>query len=450
MIFPPMKFARHHFSPVAVSLALTCALVQAQPKPAQPVPDILDLPTAVAFALENNFAIRQARERIRQQEGVVIEVSARTIPNVAAAAAYQRNDREISSGFPASDRAWQISLTASQVIYAGGAVSSAVKGSKLTREAALLDLQTTINEALLQVRTGFYRVLLAREQFKVQESNLDLLQQQLKNATDRFNAGTVSSFEKLRGEVAVANAKAPLITARNDWRLAIEALRQTLGFTTNTVESLRKVPEFIGTLEFAPLTFDLQAAFETARAHRPDLERLAKLTQAREEGVTGARSGFYPSVGAFGGWQLRKGSTDHFGDSNNGWLVGVQSQWNIFDGRATQGRVTQTKSLLEQTKLALGEAQLAVEVEVRRAHSQWQQATELAEASALVIDQATESVRLANARYNAGTGTQLDVLSAQVDLTTARTNQIQAFYGYNVAVASLRKAMGQADEFVKK
>ena len=450
MIFPPMKFARHHFSPVAVSLALTCALVQAQPKPAQPVPDTLDLPTAVAFALENNFAIRQARERIRQQEGVVIEVSARTIPNVAAAAAYQRNDREISSTFPASDRAWQISLTASQVIYAGGAVSSAVKGSKLTREAALLDLQTTINEALLQVRTGFYRVLLAREQIKVQESNLDLLQQQLKNATDRFNAGTVSSFEKLRGEVAVANAKAPLITARNDWRLAIEALRQALGFTTNTVESLRKVPEFVGTLEFAPLTFDLQAAFEAARAHRPDLERLAKLTQAREEGVTGARSGFYPSVAAFGGWQLRKGATDHFGDSNNGWLVGVQSQWNIFDGRATQGRVTQTKSLLEQTKLTLGEAQLAVEVEVRRAHSQWQQATELAEASALVIEQAMEAVRLANARYSAGTGTQLDVLSAQVDLTTARTNQIQAFYGYNVAVASLRKAMGQADEFVKK
>ncbi len=445
-----MKFARHHFSPVAVSLALTCAFVQAQHKPAQFVPDSLDLPTAIAFALEHNFSILQARERIRQQEGVVIEVSARKIPNVAAEAAYQRNDREISNGFPASDRAWQISLTAAQTIYAGGAVSAAVKGAKLTRDAALLDLQTAINEALLQVRTGFYRVLLAREQIKVQESNLELLQQQLKNATDRFNAGTVSSFEKLRGEVAVANAKAPLITARNDSRLAIEALRQALGFTTNNVESLRKVPEFIGTLEFAPLTFDLQTSFEAARTHRPDLERLAKLTQAREEGVTGARSGFYPSVAAFGGWQLRKGPTDHFADSNNGWLVGVQSQWNIFDGRATQGRVTQTKSLLEQTKLALSEAQLAVEVEVRRAHSQWQQATELAEASALVIEQATESVRLANARYNAGTGTQLDVLSAQVDLTTARTNQIQAFYGYNVAVAALRKAMGQADEFVKK
>jgi outer membrane protein len=106
--------------------------------------------------------------------------------------------------------------------------------------------------------------------------------------------------------------------------------------------------------------------------------------------------------------------------------------------------------VLEQTRLSLTEAQLAVDVEVRRAFSQWQQATELVDASQKVVAQATEAVRLANARYNAGTGTQLDVLQAQVDLTTARTNQIQAFYSYNVAVASLRKAMGQADEFVTK
>jgi outer membrane protein TolC len=134
--------------------------------------------------------------------------------------------------------------------------------------------------------------------------------------------------------------------------------------------------------------------------------------------------------------------------SEDGWLAGVQGQWNIFDGRATAGRVTQARSAFEQSKLALTEAQLAAEVEVRRAFSQWQQATELAEASKLVVGQADEAVRLANARYNAGTATQLDVLQAQTDLTTARTNQIQAYYSYNVAVAALRKAMGQADEFV--
>ncbi len=447
-----MKLARHHFSPVAASLAaltLSCVMASAQPAPA-PVPDTLDLKTAIGFALEHNFAIRQARERIKQQEGVVVEVSARSIPRVSADAAYQRNDTDISNGFPPSDQSWQINLTASQVIYAGGGIRSAVKSTKLARDAALLDLQAVINDALLQVRTSFYTVLLAREQIKVQESNLELLQQQLKTATDRFEAGTVSSFEKLRAEVSMANAKVPLITARNDYRLAIEALRQALGFTTNTPESARKVPTFLGTLDYTPQEFDLQAAFDAARANRPDLERIAKLADSRSEAVTTARSGFYPNVGAFGGWTLRKGGTNQFSDSNNGWLVGVQSQWDIFDGKATAGRVAQAKSALEQTKLTLSEARLAVDVEVRRAHSQWQQATELAEASQRVTEQATEAVRLANARYNAGTGTQLDVLAAQVDLTTARTNQIQAYYAYNVAVAALRKAMGQADEYVKK
>jgi outer membrane protein len=452
---------RCHFSPVRRRFAaLVLAVVplvgpavtrtRAQPAPQQPVPDTLDLRTAVRFALENNFAIRQARERIKQQEGVVIEVSSREIPNVSADGVYQRNDADISPGFPASDRAWQINLTASQVLYAGGGVRSAVRGSKLTREAAILDLQAVINDALLQVRTGFYNVLLAREKIKVQESNLELLTQELKTTSDRFQAGTISSFEKLRAEVAVANAKVPLITARNDYRLAIESLRQALGFTTNRPDSLRKIPEFVGTLDFTPATFDLQGAFEAAHNHRPDLERLAKLAAAREEGVTVARSSYYPNVSAFGGWALRKGGTNNFSDSNNGWLIGVQSQWSIFDGRATAGRVVQARSLLEQTRLAFTEAQLAVEVEVRRAFSQWQQAVELAEASQRVVEQATEAVRLATARYNAGTGTQLDTLVAQTDLTTARTNQIQAYYGFNVAVASLRKAMGQADEFVTK
>ena len=466
-----MKLARHFLSPlrrgrafVAPSLGglrrrnrlkaelhalllLAATSLRAQaPEPS--VPDTLDLKTAIGFAVQNNFAIRQARERIKQQEGVIVEVTSREIPNVAANASYQFNDTAIAQGFPASDRAWQINLTASQVLYSAGGVRSVVRSSRLVREAALLDLKGVINEALLQVRTGFYAVLLAREQIKVQESNLELLQQQLKTATDRFEAGTVSSFEKLRAEVAVANAKVPLITANNNYRLAIESLRQVLGFTSNQPETLRKVPEFVGTLDYTPVSFDLAGAFTTAQASRPELDRLARLAEAGEEGITAARSAKYPSVSAFGGWTLRKGVTSDFGDSDNGWLIGLQSQWNIFDGRATNGRVSQARSVLEQTKLTYTEARLAVEVEVRRAHSRWQEATELADASQKVVEQATEAVRLANARYGAGTSTQLDVLQAQVDLTTARINQIQAYYSYNVAVATLRKATGQADEFV--
>jgi outer membrane protein len=446
-----MKLARHHFAPVAPLAALVFGLASAQaaePNPQQPMPDELDLRTSIRFALSNNFSIRQARERIKQQDGVVVEVSAREIPTVAANASYQLNQKDISPSFPASDRSWGISLTASQVLYSAGGVSSSIKSSTLAREAAVLDLKGVINDALLNVRTGFYNVLLAQEKITVQEKNLELLNQQLKTTTNRFDAGTVSSFEKLRAEVAVANAKVPLITAKNDWRLAVETLRQTLGYATNTPEVLIKIPKFVGTLDYVPANFEFQSSIDAVRANRPDLQRIALLVNAREQGVTSAKAGGKPTVSAFGGWQLRKGATDSFGDSKDGWLVGVQSQWNIFDGRATAGRVSQARSVLDQTKLTLAEAQLAAEVELRRAFSLWQQATELADASKKVVAQAEEAVRLADARYGSGTGTQLDVLAAQVDLTTARTNQLQAFYAHTVAVASLRKAMGQGDEFL--
>lgn len=445
-----MKLARSSFSPVTslAMFAFMCGAVRGAPAPRQDVPDSLDLPTALRFALENNFSIRQARERIRQQEGVQVEVKARSIPNVSANGSYQLNDRDISQGFPASDRAWALSVTATQALYAGGGVRSAIRSSALARDAAVLELTGVVNDALLDVRTKFYDILLAREKIKVQESNVELLKSQLKNVTDRFDAGTISSFEKLRAEVALANAQVPLITARNAYRLAIEALRQALGFLTNSQENVRKVPEFVGTLDYLPVSYELQTSLDSAHANRPELARLAKLSDAREESVTGAKSTRYPNLSAFAGWQLRKGPTDRFGDSNDGFLIGLQSQWAIFDGRATTGRVIQARSFLEQARLVLQEQTLAIDVEVRRALSSLQEASELAEASQKVVAQAEESLRLANARYGAGTATQLDVLQSQVDLTTARTNQIQAYYNYSVALARVRKAIGLADAAV--
>jgi outer membrane protein len=444
-----MKFVRLSFRPLRSLAVIAFAItsLRAQPAPQQPVPDQLDLKTAIAFAIDNNFAIRQARERIRQQEGVVTEVTARSIPNVAATGDYQRNTREISQSFPQSDRFWSFELSASQTLYAGGGVRSSIRSSKLTREAAMLDLQSVINDSLLSVRVSFYGVLLSREKIKVQEENLRLLQEQAKTTNDRYEAGTVSSFEKLRAEVAVANAQVPLITARNDYRLAIEALRQALGFTTNKADSIRKIPEFVGTLSYEPTSFDLEASFAAAHDHRPDLQRLAKLSNAREESVTTARAGHYPNVSLVGGYELAKGITNGFGDSVDGVFVGLQSQWAIFDGRATNGRIVQAKSVLEQAKLQLAEAQLAAEVEVRQAHSTLQEANEVVDVSQKVVGQAEEAARLSTARYDAGTATQLDVLQSQVDLTTARLNQVQAFYSYNVAVATIRRATGVADVY---
>lgn len=445
-----MKLASTFLPSLALGLLLAATPLVAQLNDGKPdaefaVPDRLDLQYSLAFALDNNFSIRQAKERIRQQEGVVLEVRSSQIPNVGAAGGYQRNDATV--GPTGEDRYWSFSITARQLLYSGGAVQASVRGEQLTLDAAVLALQAIINDALLDVRTKFYLVLVNREKIKVQEQNVELLQRQLQDVKNRFEAGTVSNFEVLRAEVAVANAQVPLITARNDYRLSIETLRQALGFVTTADVNMTKIPEFMGTLDFTPTTFDLRSALTTAREYRPDLLRLKKLETAAEEGVLARRAGYYPNLSLYGAYDWRKapGSNSLPGD-RDGWTVGLSSTWNIFDGRATAGRVIQARSYLDQARLFLAETQLSVDVDVRRAISTFQQATELAEASKKVVAQAEEAVRLANARYNAGTATQLDVLTSQVDLTTARLNQLQAYYGYNVAVATTRKAMGLADE----
>lgn len=418
--------------------------------PSQSVPDRLDLSTAISFALENNFSIRQARERIRAQEGVVTTVTAAALPSVSAAGSYQHSDVQSivsgSSGVPLfvpAGPSWRMTLTASQALFAGGGIRASIRSADLALEAAILDLQTTVNDTLLEVRTRFYNVLLAREQVKVQEQNLDLLQNQLHYATVRAQVGTTTDFERLRAEVAVANAQVPLIRARNDLRLAVEEMRRVLGFTNREPEALRKVPEFDGSLEFQPETFDLGAAFSSAQENRPEIKRLAKLIAAGEEGVTVARSRYYPTLAVSGGGELRKGATSSFGDSIKGLRAGVQSQLQV--SRATSGAVAQAVSQAEQLKLTASETKLAIEVEVRRAFSALQQATELASAMQKTVGQAEEAVRLATGRFEAGTATQLDVLQAQVELTNARTSQLRANHDYNVALAQLRKATGASE-----
>src|SRR3954469_25016439 len=125
-----MKLASSPFATLGLALALTATPLLAQlndgkPDPDFAVPDALDLPYSLAFALDNNFAIRQAKERIRQQEGVVLEVKSAQIPNVSASRNYQRN--AVAVGPTGENRYWSFSITARQTLFSGGGIRANVK-----------------------------------------------------------------------------------------------------------------------------------------------------------------------------------------------------------------------------------------------------------------------------------------------------------------------------------
>lgn len=408
---------------------------------ADSIPATLDLSSATAYALEHNYAIRMAKERIREQEGMIVEVKASVLPNASIQSSYSRTDESLVSG-PNSDQNWSVALQVSQLIYSGGGVSATLDAQRLTHEASLLDLRATVDQVLAQVRGAYYDVILARNRIAVQEQNVRLLEEQLANAQSRFEAQSVSRFDVLRAEVELANAQPPLIRSRNAHRIAVDELFRVIGF--NRTDYVGVIPQVVGELDFTPVEAELESALSQALQNRPELLYLDVMRKAREAGVRIARSNYLPNLSVFGGYEwVKDGMSDRVADSNDGWRVGIQSSWAIFDGRATEGRVIQARSQVRQVELQLADQRVAVELEVRRAISSLQEALELTESAGKVVDQAEEALRLADARYNAGSATQLDVLQTRVALTQARTNQHEANYSYLVAESALRKALGE-------
>ena len=299
-----------------------------EPDPKYEVPEELNLNYALSFALDNNHAIRQARERIRERAGIVLEVRSLQIPNVTMGGSVSGNSTDISNSILAQRRDWGISVQATQALYAGGGIQASGRSASLAREAAELELRGVINEQLLAVRSMFYGVLLAKQLVTVQEENIKLLEEQLKDAQNRFEAGSISNFEVLRARVALANGQPDLITARNNYRLAIEEVRQVLGFSNVTGNNLAKLPVFVGSLKVDKHEdVDLRNALNSAHSNRPELQRLAKLEAAGEEQIVVSRSGALPQISAFGRYDwVRGGPSSGWNDKRDGWTAGLQAQ----------------------------------------------------------------------------------------------------------------------------
>lgn len=427
---------------MVAALAIVCTTAFAAPPPPEPLPRPLTLDAALNYATKHNPGLLRVREQIREQQGVLIEAQSARLPAVGASGQYSRTDEALLSSPLYEQDNWNVAIRATQLLYAGGGVKSQVRAQREQLEAARLGFIAALNDTLLSVRSRFFDVLLAREMIGVQEEALRVLETELTNARSRRDVGSGSEFELLRAEVALANARPALIRARNAYITTQDQLRLALGAPVSDPGDKSDL-DVQGSLEVPQQEIGLDEALRAARAQRPELLRQERIAQAAEQGVTAARSGYLPAVSAYAGHQWMNAPLTNAPEPRlDGWTAGVQANWAIFDGRATAGRVQQARSRAAQARYGTEERMLAVDVEVRQVHSSLVEARELLVSAGKVVEQARESLRLAQARYRAGTATQLDVLTAQSQLTLARSNLAQAQHGHAVALASLRRAMG--------
>jgi outer membrane protein len=417
-----------------------------------PLPRPLTHDVAVAFALSHNPELKRVTQQVAEQEGVLLEAAAQRQPSAAAAAAYGYTEKSLFEKFPGfsdfplpDQNAWQLRISLRQRVYSGGAVEGRVRSAKARLEAARSAVSAAVNQTVFLVEREYFGVLLAREQIGVQKQALQVLEAELAQARVRRQAGTGSEFDVLRAEVAVANARPTLIRAENSYRARQDALRAELGAEVASTEGDQTDLDVQGVLAIPPVTVNLSDAIEAARARRPELMAGASLIAAAHEDRTVAAAGRKPQVSVVGGYELRKASYPaSWGETLNGFTIGAQVDYPIFDGHATDARVRQASAREAQAVAARETVRLRIDLEVRDAHRALTEASQLLESADKVVIEATESLRMARTRLAAGTAMQLDVLSAQAALTEARSNLAQAQHDYALGAARLRRAVGTA------
>jgi outer membrane protein TolC len=448
---------------------------------AQAMPEALLRPIskveALNIAIAGNGVIRQAQKDVEAAHGIAIQTRAIIYPRLYAEGGYTarqdslieaNQDLELPStsfqmpGIPVlgvppqtiqfgggrrdkvNNQAWAGDLVIEQSIYEGGRMRSAIRSSRLIKEQAALAFRSIVADTLLQVSTAYDDVLRDKELVGVRAASVVFLKEYLAETVIKNKAGAVPEFDVLRQEVELANAEALHVRAVGDYRVSKQRFVELLGFDLPTTAADDLSLQLSTPLEAGPFPLGLAESLAEALVNRTEIAALAKEELIRNENIVVAKAGWKPSVQAFAGYEITsRAQTRKAEEELHGGFVGVQGSWALFDGFLTKGRVDEAVALRGKAGEAKAETARVVELQVRTAWSDLRTARAVLDAQGKNVEKAVRALELAQARYDEGAGTQIDVLDSQTALTDARGSYVAALRDYSVSRSGLLRATGR-------
>ena len=404
----------------------------------------IDLDASVRMAMENNRTIKQSVYDMDAAEWSLSEARRNRGPKVNWTTSALRTGgdamaqaRMASGGHPEYRYGFTHKGAISYPLYTGGAYESAIKGAGYGVNVADLTLEATKQQVRYYTTAQYYQILEGRNLINVRQKSVDNLQAHLDNVHAQYNVGTVAKSDVLASQVALANAQQALVTQKNNYDVAMASLNNLIGLPTNTVLNIRDE------LKYKEYGLTEQGCTEYALVHRPDGIAADYGVKVAEAAVNQAKSGNRPMLNA----QAQKtrggeGFTEDNHTSNNSWTAGLALSWNVFDNNVTGAKVKQAESQLNKARQAAQAEKEQIQLEVRQAYLSMVAAATNIKTTQVAVAQAEEDYKIAQVRYSAGVGTNLDVMDADEKLTSARTNYYTALYNYNVSKAQLDQAMG--------
>jgi outer membrane protein len=416
---------------------------QGQPAPTYSMDDCLQL------ALDRNPDILRAQHDIERTQGLVISAKATLYPHAGVSGRIEERDDDLfNQGIDPNIQRfrdfWVVQLQVVQSLYSGGVNRQQIAIAKLSHEAALIQLQATIDNVLEQVKTTVYAVVIDEAQLGAENQTIKLLQEEGTRQKDLFDAGRTTRFNVLRTQVSLGNQQAQLSDVQNDLTTQRIALSRLLDIAWPRTASPFQPPFHVqASLDCPPLDkINVEDFIGLALARRPELRVMDRQIEIAQRTIKIDKAANIPRIDAYiSDQEFRDQTLSSFNSNENGYAFGLLGTWDVFDGFAGRGQtLTDTASLASQ-RVSRDQLQLQIAGEVREAYARLLTAQATIQEQSANQSTAEESAKLARISAESGYATLLDVLQATLDLTAARADLIRSRQAYLDALADLEHAV---------
>ena len=331
------------------------------------------------------------------------------------------------------------SLSLAYVLYDFGARAASIDAQRYQVIASLLNSNRALQDVVAEVEAAYFVLLAARAQVDAQTQQETALRSSLDAVEIRLQGGLAARADQLRARAALAEAQVARQTAERDRAKAEAVLKQAAGIAQTQPLLLDWTSAVPAGAEASVLLADLLAEAEQLR---PDLQALQAAAASARAEAERARAARWPSLSL----SANTGRTFFLEDErvpSTTYSVGVNLSVPLFDGGrlAAQARAAERDAERLQAEAESQRGQVALGVteayyDVRHAQAQ-------REGVSVQFESARESARAAEARYTAGVGSLLELLTAQADLARARQAQAQADSDWLAAFSRLNHALGR-------
>jgi outer membrane protein TolC len=426
---------------IYIALSIYLLFLSAVGSASEPQKEVIVLTEkeAIEIALKNNYDVLSKKEEIKEACARLQQAWSQVFPYISANANYTRYQDHPFITYE-DNRGYSFSVT--QLLFSGGRVvntiDSARKGLKATQEGR----RELENKIIYSMKQAFYNVLLAKEFVRIRKETLKLAEENLSITKERYKKGEASHYDLLRSQVEVANIKPQLIKAENFLKTSYNFLKVLLG-----IDPAKKI-EVKGRFEFTPVEVDLNREINFALRNRPALKEIALQEKAAKAQLRAAFAGYLP--------QVNLNFTDYANQKeafsvgrkkyDDYWIATISVSLPLFDGFLTHSKVKEAKAKERKIRILKDKLIDNVKIEVENTILDLKAAESSVESQKENVERAKEAYQIIKERYAQGQASQLDLLDAQVALSTAQLNFAQSLYDFIVARAKLSYVVGKGEE----